>query len=91
MAGAVTAKALAGPDVWRTATGEGRDAYRALAYHINWRFSRDEHAPLEDRRTGPAFHCMTGVPQFVRKRLEAFGLTLCVVEEEHLGHVASFG
>src|SRR5262249_42060978 len=50
-----------------------------------------------DRRKRPTVeqvrcvHRVTDVSQFVCKPLEAFRLTLCVVEEEHLGHLASFG
>ena len=35
------------PEVWAKATPDERDAVRALAHHIRFRFQQDEHEPLE--------------------------------------------
>src|SRR6266516_334346 len=39
---------LVAPEVWASATPDERDAVRALAHHLRFRFEQKEHPPLED-------------------------------------------
>src|SRR5438034_10273828 len=39
---------LVTPEVWASATPDERDAVRALAHHLRFRFEQKEHPPLED-------------------------------------------